>query len=89
MYLFINELDNCINDLQKALEKDPENAFINYKLGLGYYLQKQFVKAIFYLGQSIALKDQEDKADTFYHLGNLMKVSLMLIWVSFKNRLTS
>ena len=70
LYLFINELDNCIFDLQKALEKDPKNPYINYKLGLGYYLQSKFDNSIYYLEQSIAHKPKDDdKADTFYHLG--------------------
>ena len=70
MYLFINELENCISDLQKALEKDPENSYINYKLGLGFYLQKEFLKSIFYLELSISYKaKEENKADIFYHLG--------------------
>lgn len=70
LFLMIGELENCIKDLQNALLKRPEDSFIHYKLGLAFYLTKDFPKAIFYLDQSL-LHDtqQENKADTFYHLG--------------------
>lgn len=68
--------------MEKALEKDPENSYINYKLGLGFYLQRQFDKAIFYLGQSVSFNSTSDKADTFYHLGTTDQACLTRIWSS-------
>ena len=70
LYLQIEELDNCIEDLQRALQKKPENTFINYKLGLAFYLTKDYTKAICYLENSLEFKPKENYInDIFYHLG--------------------
>lgn len=71
LYLQIGELENCISDLKSALEKKPENTFINYKLGLAFYLTKEYTKAIFYLENSLKYSPKKNhKKDIFYHLGN-------------------
>lgn len=72
----IDQFSRCIDPYLKANAFNPNNALLNYRIGVAYYFQpEKKLKALTYLEQALKLKPGVDP-DIHYYLGRLYHLNM-------------